>query len=411
MNILYTLTSYPPATGGAQQHFHEIARRLSVSDSVRVIRQWDTNRQDWLLGTTWFAPRLKAAAVDGVPTEGLALRTIDKVLMTPGLPLFYGAPQVFTPWVSSFFLKRLREIAFKPDLIHHGRIGRENLGFASLERARELGVPFVLTPFHHPRWVGWRYRQYLSLYREADHVFALTHSERETLADLGVSPEKITVIGHGPTVLADADGTAFRDHHGLGTHPVILFLGQKYPYKGFQSLLDAAPAIWERLPETRLLFIGPRTAESKRTFAAIRDPRILELDAVPIAEKCAALAACDLFVLPSVQESFGGVYVEAWMYGKPVIGGRIAAIADVIDEGVNGLLTTQDPVEIARTSLDLLTNRDRARQMGEAGRRKGQAVYSWEPITSRVRETYARMIQQKYSQCPKNLGEPLHEHA
>ena len=249
MNILYTITSYPPATGGAQQHFHEIALRLRATEELQVIRQWDRNRQDWLLGSTLLAPRVQAAVVDGIDTRGLDFSLLDRALMAPGLPLFYGAPQVFTPWVARLFLKRLRESKFRPDLIHHGRVGRENLAWASFARARELGIPAVLTPFHHPRWVGWRYREWLKLYRQADHVFALTGAENKILQKLGVASDRITVIGHGPTVLAKADGAGFRKKHGLGSHPVVLFLGQKYLYKGFVQLLDSTAATWKQFPE------------------------------------------------------------------------------------------------------------------------------------------------------------------
>jgi glycosyltransferase involved in cell wall biosynthesis len=279
-------------------------------------------------------------------------------------------------------------------LIHHGRIGRENLGFASLKRARELGIPFILTPFHHPRWVGWRYRSWLALYREADHLCALTESERGMLEALGVRSDRISVIGHGPSVLpaSQADPSTFRKNHGLGSYPTVLFLGQQYAYKGFMQLYEAATQVWKQIPDARFVFVGPRTSESTAYFHKRISPRILELGPVSLEEKCSALAACDVFCMPSTQESFGGVYVEAWMYSKPVIGGRIAAISSVIDEGTNGLLVRQDPAEIAAAILDLLGNRDKARAFGQAGHAKAIRDYTWEAITARVRELYARII-------------------
>lgn len=394
MNILYTITSYPPATGGAQQHFHEIALRLRATEELQVIRQWDRNRQDWLLGSTLLAPRVQAAVVDGIDTCGLDFSLLDRALMAPGLPLFYGAPQVFTPWVARLFLKRLRESKFRPDLIHHGRVGRENLAWASFARARELGIPAVLTPFHHPRWVGWRYREWLKLYRQADHVFALTGAENKILQKLGVASDRITVIGHGPTVLPKADGAGFRKKHGLGSHPVVLFLGQKYLYKGFVQLLDSTAATWKQFPETRFVFVGPRTKESARIFEERpQDPRIVELDAVSLQEKCDALAACDVFAMISTQESFGGVYVEAWMYSKPVVGGRIPAISDVVEDGVNGLLVEQDPSAIAAAILAFLRDPEKAAAFGRAGQEKGRREFTWEVIAARVRNTYAAIIE------------------
>ena len=394
MKILYTITSYLPAMGGAQQHFHEIALRLQATEELQVIRQWDRNRQDWLLGSTVFAPHVQAAMIDGIDTRGLNFSLLDRALMAPGIPLFYGAPQVFTPWVSRFFLKRLRESKFKPDLIHHGRVGRENLAWASFLWARELGVPAVLTPFHHPRWVGWRYREWLKLYRQADHVFALTEAEKKILQTLGVASDRITVIGHGPTVLPTADGAGFRKKHGLGSHPVVLFLGQKYLYKGFVQLLDSAAGIWKQFPETRFVFVGPRTQESVKIFGERpQDARIIEVDAVSLQEKCDALAACDIFAMVSNQESFGGVYVEAWMYSKPVVGGRIPAISDVVEDGVNGLLVEQDSAAIAAAILTFLRDPEKAAAFGRAGLDKARREFAWEAITARVRDAYGAIIE------------------
>jgi len=329
-----------------------------------------------------------------VPLRSIKFSLADRVLMAPALPLFYASPQLFTPWIAGVFLKRLRaQGGAKLDLIHHGRIGRENLAFASLLFARELGVPFVITPFHHPRWVGWRYRKWLEIYREADHVCALTESERQTLISLGVRPERVSVTGHGPSVLppSETNGERFREVHGLGSHPMVLFLGQKYPYKGFAELNQSAAQVWEQFPEARFVFAGPRTRESTAYFKAHRDPRVLELGAVSLAEKCSALAACALLCLPSNQESFGGVFVEAWTFSKPVIGGRIPTIANVIDDGENGLLVDQKPAEIAAAIVELLGNPEKARALGAAGREKSHR-YSWDTMSSKLRELYSSLL-------------------
>ena len=52
MNILHTLTAYPPSTGGAQLHHHELIKTLIDHHNVQVLTYWDQNRTDWLLGTT-----------------------------------------------------------------------------------------------------------------------------------------------------------------------------------------------------------------------------------------------------------------------------------------------------------------------------------------------------------------------
>ena len=52
MNILHTLTAYPPSMGGAQLHHHELIKTLIKHHNVQILTYWDQNRTDWLLGTT-----------------------------------------------------------------------------------------------------------------------------------------------------------------------------------------------------------------------------------------------------------------------------------------------------------------------------------------------------------------------
>ena len=238
------------------------------------------------------------------------------------------------------------------DLIHNVRIGREPLSFASWRIASKHGVPFVLTPVHHPRWEGWRYEVYNQLYRDADAVLALTIAEKIILSGLGVSEEKIHVIGMGPIIASDSNAKKFRTHHQLNG-PIVLFIGQHYRYKGYRELLEATEAVWEKFPEVEFVFIGPPVGKSTSIFSKFTDPRIKLLGKVDLQEKTDALAACTLLCVPSTQESFGGVYTEAWSFGKAVIGCRIPAVAEVIDDGENGYLVNQDSWDIASRIIAL----------------------------------------------------------
>ena len=56
MNILYTLTAYPPSIGGAQIHLHQLACQMKERHNIQVVTHWNTNRTDWLWGTTIGVP-------------------------------------------------------------------------------------------------------------------------------------------------------------------------------------------------------------------------------------------------------------------------------------------------------------------------------------------------------------------
>jgi glycosyltransferase involved in cell wall biosynthesis len=387
LNLYYILTAYPPYIGGAQLHQHYLAKAFRAEHAVQVSCHWDSTRTDWLLGTTLRQPRQGSYRYEGIEVHRLGLNWKDKLRLLPILPLYYP----LMPWavnqVGKILVGSLTSFVSSADLIHNVRIGREGLSYASWQLARRWDVPFVLTPVHHPRWRGWRYRVYDKIYQQADAVIALTLSERRTLVDLGIADERIHVTGVGPVLSDEGNAERFQKSHSIA-QPFVLFLGQHYPYKGFRQVLEAAPKVWQRFPDLNFVFIGPTVRQSERAFYEFADARIHRLGAVDLQTKTDALAACSLLCVPSSQESFGGVYTEAWSFEKPVIGGRAPAIADVITDGKDGFLVSQDPAEIADRILYLLDHPTEAAAMGQAGKAKVEAKYTWPKLAEKTMQVY-----------------------
>lgn len=392
MNILYTITGYPPVTGGAQLYTHLLAQQLKLKQghSVQVVSQWDRNRTDWLLGTTLRAPGTSYNySIDGVAVHRVGLSLWEKTCIAPYVLIYYPLMDIALPPIAACLQRHLYPFAAQADLVHNVRTGREALSYASFHVARQRDIPFVLTPVHHPRWVGWRYRAYTRLYTMADVVLALTNSEKHDLMALGVREERIVVTGMGPVLARQTGSTALlRDEHIDG--PMVLFLGQHFRYKGYRQVLQATRLVWQRVPEAHFVFIGPAVGRSERAFKAFADRRIHRLGKVDLQQKTDALAACALLCVPSTQESFGGVYTEAWSFGKPVIGCDIPAVAEVITDGVDGYLVQQEPTQIAERISHILLHPDQAQIMGAAGRRKVEECYTWQRIAERTEQAYQR---------------------
>jgi glycosyltransferase involved in cell wall biosynthesis len=387
MNLIYTLTAYPPYIGGAQLHQHYLAKAFMAEHAVQVACHWDSTRTDWLLGTTLRQPRQGSCRYEGIEVHRLGLSWQDKLRLLPILPLYYPLMPWAVDQIGKILVGSLTSFVSSADLIHNVRIGREGLSYASWQLAKRWDVPFVLTPVHHPRWRGWRYRVYDKIYRQADAVIALTPSERRILLEVGVADERIHITGHGPILADEGDAERFQKSHSI-TRPYVLFIGQHYSYKGFRQILEAAPNVWQRFPDLNFVFIGPTVRQSERAFYEFADARIHRLGAVDLQTKTDALAACDLLCVPSSQESFGGVYTEAWSFGKPVIGGKAPAIADVITDGKDGFLVSQDPAEIADRILYLLDHPTEAAAMGQAGKAKVEAKYTWPKLAEKTMQVY-----------------------
>lgn len=392
MQLLYTLTAYPPYIGGAQLHQHYIAQQLQLRHSIQVVSQWDTNRTDWLLGTTVRSPTDNHNyTVDDISVHRLGLSIREKLQVAPYLPIYYPLMNLALPPIAACLEQRLSAYAAKADLIHNVRIGREGLSYASYQAAKRYDIPFIFTPVHHPRWVGWRYKAYIKLYQMADMVIALTNAEKQILIDLGVKADRITITGMGASLAPVAESAAFRNKYQIEA-PFVLFLGQHYPYKGYQQVIEAAKLVWQKFPDVHFVFIGPSVGKSEQYFVSVNDKRIHSLGKVDLQTKTNAIASSNLLCVPSTQESFGGVYTEAWSLGKPVIGCNIPAVAEVIADGVDGYLVEQEPNQIAERIIYLLLNPTKAQAMGEAGKQKVASRYTWQKIADRTEQAYQQVL-------------------
>jgi len=393
MNLLYTSTSYPPAIGGAQLYFHALAKAFAERNDVRVVTHWDTNRVDWLLGTTLRAPSVKDDyRIDNVPVHRIAFSFYQRVRSVPGLFSYPICQRRATQWLAAALIQKLEVAAPCADLVHNNRIGREPLTLASLNFAHEHQIPFVFTPYHHPRWTGWRYRVYLDLYRQADALIALTEAEKNTYIDLGVDETRIHVVGAPGYLSSQVDGNTFRQMYNLGDNPIVLFVGQKYPYKGIDLMLEATTSVWKTHPSAVFVFVGPRTKYSKELFSRYEDSRILEVGPVSLQEKSDAFAACDLFCMPSGQESFGQVFVEAWSLMKPVIAADIPAERALITDSVNGFLVTRSAEDVAEKIIRMLNSEELRCRMGKQGYREVQDKYTMERIVEKTGAVYRAVL-------------------
>jgi glycosyltransferase involved in cell wall biosynthesis len=387
--VLFTITRYWPATGGAEIHTRELIHHLTGDIQPVIAAHWSTNRTDWLLGTTAFAPLKETSYLDRGQTVHLVAPTLGERLRN--LPLiagYYGCMPVAAPRLAQVLTGHLLAVAGPLKVVHNVRSGREVLTLASMGVARRQGIPFIFTPNHHPRWVGWRYRVFRDIYRQADALIALTEHERETLVELGARPERVHVTGIGPVLAPAADADRARQKYGLNGR-FVLFVGQKYPYKGAGELLAAARIVWQRHPDVEFMFVGPRTPHSVHLFRSVEDRRAHEVGLIDLQDKTDLLAACSMVCLPSSQESFGGVLVEAWAMGKPVVAGPAPALAEVISDGADGFFTPEQSASaIAERLIRLLDDPSLAASMGQSGQRKVAERFTWARLAAETMRIY-----------------------
>ncbi len=335
-------------------------------------------------------------------------------------------------------------VAERPALIHLHHL-RSLLGFQTMVAARRLGIPTVLTvhgllhdgdlvhdrerPLEaslryenllttpgrllgrlargaHPRRAARNYLIHAPLLW-ADHVIALSHGERDLLAQIGVEPQRLSVLPNAVDLPVENDAQTDDDHATTGyrlsaigyrlSSPMVLFIGQLVPRKGFDLLARAMPAVAQAVPAVRFVFVSHNRAgeaELRRLVAegGVAD-RLELLGRVSEEEKLRLLRAAAVVVAPSRYEGFGIPLIEALLAGAPVVTTDVMACNEVIAHERTGLLTPYgDVAALAAAIVRLLRDRALAHALAETGRREVLARYGADRLAADLEALYGRLI-------------------
>jgi len=197
------------------------------------------------------------------------------------------------------------------------------------------------------------------------------------------------------------DGRAVRARHGLGDAPVCVCVSRLVPRKGQDRLIWAWASVAARVPDARLLVVGggPYAGRLRKLAAAspVAD-QIVFTGEVPWAELPAHYAAGDVYAMPCRTrwlgldlEALGVVFLEAAATGLPVVAGRSGGAPETVEHGVTGLVVDgRRPEPVGRAVAELLADPGRARAMGEAGRRRAEAEFSWEAVVAQLEKLLGR---------------------
>lgn len=402
MRILFVTQRYHPYIGGVETQtrlvVHELVRRgHEVQVVATTLREPRLPRRLQVLGDSLLLPRGQSYHDAGVSVHVLTPSLWERLRMLPiavrAVPLLARRYHALRRWGYPFFRRifapKLWPLVEWADVVHS--VAGNYLGWTAQEVARQLERPFVVTPYVHPGQYG-DGPDDARHWQTADAVLALLETDRQVLTEhLGVPPEKVHSYGVVPLLPEQADGVGFRARHGLGDAPIVLFVGRMNAYKGAPALVQAAPLVWKTKPEVHFVFIGPATEEEQRIFAGV-DARVHYLGRVDEQEKADAYAACDVFCMPSRHEILPAVYLEAWCYGKPVVGGPAPGLREVIEGNEAGVVVAQTPEGIAQALQQLLVDSDLRRRLGANGRRLVQRRYTREALGDTLERIYGELL-------------------
>jgi len=358
------------AIGGTPRHLIEVLTHLDrrqFTPAVYCLKAWPENA---------FLSRVRALNVEVI--DGRTGET------------FHGAGWV-APLVRLAREIRRRRIAIVQSYLLHAN-------FLAMPAARLARVPVALTSVRsldtytgHERWMS------RSAHTLADRVMVCAEAvgahvhrvERCPRAKIAVVPngidlarlERPPVAGEWPDDLGDPA-------------TVVGTVGRLAPKKAQADLLDAAPVVLDRIPSARFVLVGDgpdRRALEERARALRIDGQVRLLGAVADAERL--MSRMDVFVLPSRMEGMSNALLEAMAAGRPVVATDVGANAEVMVDGVTGLVVPPArPDRLADAIITVLKDPERARSMGAAGRRRVAEEFTVTRMVERLQALYRGLL-------------------
>ena len=266
-----------------------------------------------------------------------------------------------------------------------------------LARLATLGqhrrVPIVRT-FHNLRAVN-SGRAARWLYGATSAFCAVSRGIEARCRDAGIPAARVVwTPGIADTTRFQPEGDAKKisDELGLGDAPVVVTVSRLAANRGHEALLAGFKTLLGRFPNARLLLVGKgeTRGQLERLVEELHLAEAVIFTGYRDRDLPAVLAAADCFVLMGAgSDESCRAALEAMAAARPVVARRVGALPETVVEGETGLLLDAgDADHVASALAQVLGDRDRARAMGMAGRRRAEEVFSAERAVSIVEAVY-----------------------
>lgn len=365
LRIAFVTETYPPEVNGVAMTIARIVEGLHARNhDVQLIRP----RQD---------------ANDSAETAVRFHEVLMRGLPIPRYPnLRMGVP-------SKKALVQLWSV-HRPDVVHIATEGA--LGWSALQAATHLKLPVCSdfrTNFHaysRHYGIGWLYKPIMAYLRKFHNRTQNTMVPTEALRrDLEAGGFKnLTVVSRGVDTKQFTPlrrSQALREQWGVAPDDlVVLYVGRIAPEKNLPALIAAFEAISQKDARAKLVVVGsgPQQAELQQ-----RLPQAIFAGQRKGEDLAAHYASGDLFLFPSLTETFGNVTTEAMASGLAVLAFNYAAAAQLIRSGENGVLAPMDDTAaFVQAAASLAADVQGRRRMGEAACQTASAL-DWSSIVAR----------------------------
>jgi len=286
----------------------------------------------------------------------------------------------------------LEALQFRPDVTLSGHIVTSPAAWVI---RRALGDRTV--QYFYAKEIGARPRLSAFAARHADEAIVISAYASSLIEATGPIRAAPTLIPPGVDIPADTDPLP-------AEHPTLLTIARlEDRYKGHDVVIRALPLVRAKVPDVRWIVIGDgplRAGLEQHAGACGVLDSVRFLGAVSDEERNEWLRRTNVLVMPSrlpagdfAGEGFGIVYLEAGIYGKPVVAGNVAGALDSVADSETGLLVDPtDHVDVADAITRLLLDRELARRLGDAGAERAQS-FAWPVICARVEAVLFKQLE------------------
>lgn len=339
-------------------------------------------------------PRDAAGRAEGVEVDPSRLHVTE----LKGVPIpFYPEMMMGLP-AGRLLVRRWR--SERPDLVHIATEGP--LGWSALRAARRLGIPvssdfrtqFDQYSAHYGlAWLAAPVGAYLrAFHNRTDLTTVPTAALRQELGNRGF--RKLRVLGRGvdarlfdPAKRCDALRASWGAHPDT---PVALCVGRLAPEKNLELALEAFRGMCDLAPDSKLVFVGNGPM---REMLARACPDAIFAGRQTGTELARHYASADVFLFPSLSETFGNVVTESMASGLATVAFRHAAAAELIESGSTGWLSDpEDARGFVNSARALAADPQRRRSMGQ-GAREAVSQLDWPAIASQFEVMVQALIE------------------
>jgi glycosyltransferase involved in cell wall biosynthesis len=365
VRIAFVTETYPPEIGGAAMASGRfVDALLARGHRVHLVR-----------------PRQEVDPLPPRPGLELTLVRGMGVPFHPGLQLGLPAGRVL--------LERWRETP--PDLVHVASEGL--LGRSALKAAGRLGLP-VTTSFHthfhrYVRHYGFAWVEPLAIrylrrfHGHGERTLVPTRQVRDQLAREGFEHLEVVSRGVDAELFTPARRrTGLRERWGAAPDdPVVLTVGRLAPEKNLDLAVEAFAAMRRERPRARMVLVGDGPLRAKLAAA---HPSFVLTGMLRGEELAAHYASADVFLFPSLTETFGNVCLEAMASGLAVVAFDDGAAREHVRHGENGLLAhVARPQDFVANAARLAQDPALAGRLG-AGARSAAELLGWSAVGDRL---------------------------